>query len=112
MDPKISNDHYTILKLYLDVSYWFLELYLDVSYWPNSYYFVQMALIYTLLQTRRKLVIIQTLKWFLIASFFPCLILEHMLSSVDMCRMTVQPWINLARLFKPMTEYIIVGKLK
>ena len=59
-----------------------------------------MAQIYTLLQIRHKLVLIQTLKRFLIARFFPCLILEHMLSFVGMCWMTVQPWFDLAQLIK------------
>ena len=66
----------------------------------HKLHFVEMAQIYRLLQIRRKLVIIQTLKGFLIARFFPCLILEHMLSFVGMCWMIVQPWFDLAQLIK------------
>ena len=66
----------------------------------HKLHFVEMAQIYRLLETRHKLVIIQTLKRFLIARFFPCSILEHMLSFVDICSMIVQPWFDQAQWIK------------
>ena len=66
---------------------------------PYLSQWVEMAQIW-LLQTRHKLVIIQTQKSFLIARFFPCLILEHMLSFLDMCCMIVQPWFDQAQWIK------------
>ena len=92
--------HIQILKLIYSIKYPDFSIPHLPQWVVHKLHFVEMAQIYRLLETRHKLVIIQTLKRFLIARFFPCLIIEHMLSFLDMCCMIVQPWFDQAQWIK------------